>query len=98
MADLNTNLATQLMEIVELIDAARREDPERLDAMMRAILLSAGAGLRAELAIIRARMQAIETTLQPGKCALWECDALYGRQEELKAMLWDMENLKRWQD
>jgi hypothetical protein len=44
----------------------------------------------AELAIIRARMQAIETTLPAGKCALWECDALYGKQEDLKDLLFLM--------
>jgi hypothetical protein len=48
--------------------------------------------LEAELAILRAKQQAIETTLKPGQCALWECDALYGRQEELKAQLWEIED------
>jgi hypothetical protein len=48
--------------------------------------------LEAELAILRAKQQAIETTLKPGQCALWECDALYGRQEELKAQLWELED------
>jgi hypothetical protein len=47
--------------------------------------------IHAELAILRARQQAIETTLKPGQCALWECDALYGRQEELKAQLWELD-------
>jgi hypothetical protein len=47
--------------------------------------------IHAELAVLRARQQAIETTLPPGKCALLESDALYGRQEELKAQLWEIE-------
>jgi hypothetical protein len=50
--------------------------------------------IHAELAILRARQQAIETTLQPGKCALWACDALYGRQEALRERLWEMDDAK----
>jgi hypothetical protein len=50
--------------------------------------------IRAELAVLRARQQAIETTLKPGQCALWECDALYGRQEELKSQLWEIEEVQ----
>jgi hypothetical protein len=48
--------------------------------------------IHAELAILRAKQQAIETTLKPGQCALLECDALYGRQEELKSQLWEIED------
>jgi hypothetical protein len=48
--------------------------------------------IHAELAILRARQQAIETTLKPGQCALLESDALYGRQEELKSQLWELED------
>jgi UDP-N-acetyl-D-mannosaminuronate dehydrogenase len=48
--------------------------------------------LEAELVTIRAQMQAIETTLKPGQCALLESDALYGRQEELKSQLWELED------
>jgi hypothetical protein len=52
------------------------------------------AAIHAELAIIRARMQAVLTMLPAGECPIVATDALYGRQEALNAMLWDMENVK----
>lgn len=55
-------------------------------------MTDAAAAIYAELAIVRARMQAIESTLQPGQCALWATDLLYGRQEALRALLWDLED------
>jgi hypothetical protein len=48
------------------------------------------AAIQAELAIIRARMQAIETTLPAGQCPLWATDLLYGQQEALRAALEDL--------
>jgi hypothetical protein len=51
------------------------------------------ASIHAELAIIRARMQAVLTMLPVGECPIVATDALYGRQEELKAMLWDEDTL-----
>jgi hypothetical protein len=50
------------------------------------------AQMQAELAILRARQQAIETLLKPGQCALWECDALYGRQEAIRVELQDLDD------
>jgi hypothetical protein len=48
--------------------------------------------LQSQLVTIRAQMQAIETTLKPGQCALWECDALYGRQEAIRVELQDLDD------
>ena len=45
--------------------------------------------IHAELAIIRARMQAVETTLHAGQCPVWATDLLYERQEALRALLWE---------
>jgi hypothetical protein len=47
------------------------------------------AAIRAELAIIRARMQAVLTMLPAGQCPIVATDALYGRQEELREQLQD---------
>jgi hypothetical protein len=43
--------------------------------------------LLAELATIRAQMQAIETTLPAGQCPIQATDALYGQQEAIKQLL-----------
>jgi hypothetical protein len=51
------------------------------------------AAIRAELAIIRARMQAVLTMLPVSECPIVATDALYERQEALKAMLWDEDTL-----
>jgi hypothetical protein len=44
--------------------------------------------VHAELAIVRAQMQAIESTLKPGQCPIEATDPLYARQEALRALLW----------
>lgn len=54
-------------------------------------MLKTEAAIHAELAVIRAQMQAIESTLPAGQCALWACDMLYERQEQLRAALGEAE-------
>lgn len=49
--------------------------------------------IHAELAIIRARMQAVETTLKPGQCPIEATDPLYERQEALRALLWEVQGV-----
>jgi hypothetical protein len=44
------------------------------------------------VAIIRARMQAVETLLPAGQFPIEATDALYERQEALRAMLWAIED------
>jgi hypothetical protein len=43
--------------------------------------------IHTKLAIIRAQMQAIETTLPAGQCPIQATDALYGQQEAIKQLL-----------
>jgi hypothetical protein len=49
------------------------------------------AEVHAELVVIRARMQAIESTLKPGQCPIEATDPIYARQEALRALLLDLD-------
>lgn len=53
-------------------------------------MLKTEAAIHAELAIIRAKMQAIESTLPAGECPVMATDALYERQEQLRAALFEL--------
>jgi hypothetical protein len=55
-------------------------------------MIDTTAEIHAQLAIVRAQMQAIETTLKPGQCPIEQTDLHYARQEALRAALWALED------
>ena len=54
-------------------------------------MIDTTAEIHAQLVVVRAQMQAIESTLKPGKCPIEATDPLYARQEALRALLWDLD-------